>query len=139
MVGPKPRERQAPAPSLVAVAAGYYDTVPMKPETTPVRLGPSEDGTRLVIAWGDGHVSEYSPRYLRLQCRCAGCVDEVSGRPRLDPRRVPADVYPLSIEYVGRYAIHIDWSDGHSTGIYPFELLRRICPCDECDMEQAAS
>lgn len=24
------------------------------------------------------------------------------------------------------------WSDGHSTGIYPFEHLRAVCPCPRC-------
>jgi DUF971 family protein len=111
----------------------------MDPRTTPTDIGPTSDGTRLRIVWADGHVSEYSPRYLRLHCRCASCVDEISGRPRLDPRSVPEDVYPLAIHYVGRYAIRFDWSDGHGTGIYPYELLRKICPCEECDIEEAAS
>ncbi len=111
----------------------------MKPEITPKSIGPNEDASQLRIEWADGHVSDYSPRYLRLQCRCAACVDEMTGRPRLDPRAVPADVYPLNIQYVGRYAIRIDWSDGHTTGIYPYELLRKICPCEDCDIEEAAS
>jgi DUF971 family protein len=56
----------------------------------------------------------------------------MTGRPILDPARVPEDVYPLEIRYVGRYALHFAWSDGHATGIYPFELLRSICPCGAC-------
>jgi DUF971 family protein len=38
----------------------------------------------------------------------------------------------LNIEPIGAYAMKIDWSDGHSTGIYSFDYLRRICPCGEC-------
>ncbi len=38
----------------------------------------------------------------------------------------------LHVEEVGSYAIRIDWSDGHGTGIYSFDHLRRICPCKEC-------
>jgi DUF971 family protein len=38
----------------------------------------------------------------------------------------------LNIEEVGAYAIRIDWSDGHNTGIYSFDHLRSICPCAEC-------
>ena len=78
------------------------------------------------IVWRDGHVSEYLPRMLRLRCRCAGCVDEITGEPLLDADRVPADVIPLAIRHVGRYALAFDWSDGHSTGIYPFEYLRAL-------------
>ena len=102
------------------------------PRTVATRVEPTPDGERLRIVWGDGHVSEYPPRHLRLACRCAGCIEEMTGRPLLDPRTVPEDVYPREIKYVGRYALHFDWSDGHSTGFYPFELLRSVCPCAEC-------
>ena len=37
-----------------------------------------------------------------------------------------------SVEPVGSYAIRIHWNDGHSTGIYSFDHLRKICPCPEC-------
>ena len=45
---------------------------------------------------------------------------------RLDPETVPLDVHPLKIEGVGRYAIQIEWSDGHSWGIYTFPRLREM-------------
>ncbi len=38
----------------------------------------------------------------------------------------------LDVEPVGNYAIRINWSDGHNTGIYSYEHFRRICPCAEC-------
>ena len=38
----------------------------------------------------------------------------------------------LGVEPVGNYAIRINWSDGHKTGIYSYEHFRRICPCEEC-------
>ncbi len=107
------------------------------PRTDPLKIGPSEDGARLVIEWRDGHRSEYLPRWLRLHCPCAGCIEEMTGRPLLNPRAVPPDVYPLDIRYVGRYALTFDWSDGHSTGIYPFELLRSICQCPECIVRES--
>ena len=81
---------------------------------------------RLAITWADGARSEFDVRALRLACGCAQCVDEWSGAERLDPDQVPADVHPLRIEGVGRYALQIDWSDGHSAGIYPFRRLRAI-------------
>lgn len=102
------------------------------PRTDPVRVEPTEDQARLRIVWRDRHVSEYPPRHLRLLCPCAGCVDEGTGRRTLDPVRVPLGVFPLQIRRVGRYALGFEWSDGHDTGIYPFELLRAICPCDAC-------
>ena len=38
----------------------------------------------------------------------------------------------LNVEPMGHYAIRIDWSDGHNTGIYSYDYLRKICPCEEC-------
>jgi len=81
------------------------------------------------IRWQDGHESVYPARELRLQCPCAGCVDEMTGVVRVIQSSVPEDVHPLTITLVGRYAISIDWSDGHRTGIYAFDYLRKRCPC----------
>ena len=93
---------------------------------TPVEIAPDEEGTRLRIRWRDGEASLYEPRALRLACPCAGCVDEMTGRRTLAPSSVPADIHPTAIHYVGRYALQFVWSDGHQTGIYPFEYLRRL-------------
>jgi len=84
------------------------------------------------ILWADGHESVYPARLLRLACRCAACVEEMSGRPLLDPAAVPADVYPVSLQLVGHYALQPVFSDGHATGIYTFEHLRALCPCPQC-------
>jgi DUF971 family protein len=94
--------------------------------TTPAEIGPDEEGTRLKIRWRDGQESLYHPRELRLACPCAGCVDEMTGRRTLRPESVAPDVHPLEIRYVGRYALQFLWSDGHSTGFYPFDYLRRL-------------
>lgn len=98
----------------------------MKPEFTPDDVAPNEDGTHLQIRWQDGEVSVYAPRLLRQRCPCAGCVDEMTGERILVAEMVPEGVYPEAIHYVGRYALRFVWSDGHSTGIYPFEYLRRL-------------
>jgi len=87
------------------------------------------------ILWQDGHESHYPARTLRLSCRCAVCVEEMSGKPLINPGSVPADVIPQSLQLVGSYAIQILWSDGHSTGIYTFDHLRAICPCPVCRTE----
>ena len=68
--------------------------------------------------------NHFDVRDLRLACRCAQCVEEMSGRPLLDPKSVRPDVTPRTITSVGNYAIQVNWSDGHSTGIYSFESLR---------------
>jgi DUF971 family protein len=38
---------------------------------------------------------------------------------------------------VGRYAVAFSWSDGHSTGIYPYGYLLGICECDACAGKRA--
>lgn len=90
----------------------------------------------VTITWTEDHVGLFPARFLRLACPCAECVEEMSGRPLLDPARVPADVVPLRIALVGAYAVRIDWSDGHRTGIYTYEFLREICPCGKCGEER---
>jgi len=84
------------------------------------------------IEWTDGHSSRYDAKYLRINCGCAQCVEEWSNRKLLDPATVPADIHAEDYLMVGRYAVQFLWSDEHFTGIYPFELLRGLCQCDEC-------
>ena len=97
----------------------------------PRAITREDDGVR--IAWEtEGHEALYPARELRLACRCAACVEEMSGRPILDPAAVPPDVRPVSLALVGGYGLRIQWSDGHGTGIYTFEQLRLACPCDDC-------
>ena len=91
----------------------------------------SDDGVIRVV-WGDGHRSEYDPKYLRVSCACAECIEEWSRRQLLDPVTVPADIRAEDYLMVGRYAVQFLWSDGHYTGIYPFKMLRALCRCDEC-------
>ena len=86
----------------------------------------------IVVTWDANHGASYPARDLRLACPCAQCVEEMTGRPLLDPHSVPDDVRALAIGLVGSYAIRIDWSDGHGTGIYTYELLAALCPCDMC-------
>jgi DUF971 family protein len=95
-----------------------------KEATTPVEIDRSAM-TEIRIRWADGHESVYAARRLRQMCPCAECVDEVSGVRILDPDSVPEDIQALAARLVGRYAVEFDWSDGHLTGIYTFETLRR--------------
>lgn len=95
-------------------------------QITPVGMKQAGQINGIVIQWQDGEDLEYDFRGLRLACACAACIDENTGEKLLVPSMVPVDVKALTIESVGTYAIRIIWSDGHSTGIYPFELLRHI-------------
>ncbi len=91
---------------------------------TPVGFRAGE--RTLEVLWEDGQAYAYDVRDLRLACPCALCVEEMSGRPLLDPTRVRRDVAPRTITSVGTYAVIIHWSDGHSTGIYSYRHLRKL-------------
>lgn len=82
------------------------------------------------ITWSDGHASLFANRYLRDNCPCAFCRET---RPRYSPPVRDAEaVHPVTISPVGLYAINVVWSDGHDSGIYSYQTLRALCPCDEC-------
>ena len=87
----------------------------------------------IVVNWADGHRSPYPYRYLRLRCPCASCVDEMTGRPTLDPDSVPQDVRAVDQLPVGNYGVQLLWSDAHYTGIYTYKALRSACTCIVCN------
>ena len=82
------------------------------------------DPRTLSVLWEDGHRDDFDVRDLRLACRCALCVEEMSGRKLLDPKTVRPDVSPRLIMSIGNYAIGLDWNDGHNSGIHSFNELR---------------
>lgn len=88
----------------------------------------------IIIEWVDGHRSVYPVGSLRWACPCAECMGEW-GRPgRLSAlQTLPVDETELvDVLPVGHYAITPVWASGHQTGIYSWEYLRSICPCQEC-------
>jgi DUF971 family protein len=98
-------------------------------------------GAGVDITWADGHQSHYDFAYLREECPCATCNDE-RGKKQAFAAAAPAPsaVLPMfkpkprakSAAVMGNYAVQINFSDGHSTGIYSYDHLRSICPCTEC-------
>jgi DUF971 family protein len=106
---------------------GLLDRISFKPTTTapPESVELGEKG-ELVILWSGGPRVAIPAVQLRDQCPCASCIEEGTGRKILDPSKIPADIRPLQVTGVGHYALKIQWSDGHDTGIYTWETLRRI-------------
>jgi DUF971 family protein len=116
-----------------------------KPMDVKVRVSTGEG---VEITWSDGHVSRYPFSYLRDLCPCALCNDEREKNARMKTAGgTPAAVLPMfkprvtakGANAVGNYALQIQFSDGHTTGIYSYEHLREICPCEECGREFRAT
>lgn len=92
-------------------------------------------GEELAVKWDDGSESFVSFEKLRRYCPCAGCKGEVDimGNLYKGPDK-PLDArafHLLRIANVGSYAIQPVWADGHATGIYSFDYLRRVADAKE--------
>src|ERR1700709_1929299 len=100
------------------------------------------EGTGIEIDWHDGHHSAWNFAWLRNACPCATCHEERehSGRPvgvaKPQPQTLlplyEAPARPLEVTPVGKYALRFKSSDGHESGIYSWDYLRRVCQCAQC-------
>ncbi len=89
------------------------------------------------ITWDDAHVSIYDFTYLRRACPCAECQPWKEGRGT--PVEMPATVRNAvgelkavsDVQAIGGYAIQFLWASGHLYGIYTWDYLLAICPCEE--------
>lgn len=87
-------------------------------------------GDELAIKWDDNHETFLQFQALRRLCPCAGCKGEtdIMGNTYKDPKRIltPSAFQLVSFAFVGNYALNLTWADGHNSGIYTFEYLRKI-------------
>jgi DUF971 family protein len=105
-------------------------------------------GTGMDIEWADGHQSHYNFQWLRDACPCATCTEERNNQNRKpgEPEKKPATMLPMykdpirpkEVTPVGRYAMNFSWNDGHASGIYSWDYLREVCPCQVCAAERSA-
>ncbi len=95
------------------------------PGVRPASITPFPNG-EIGIVWEDGLEAFRTAHQVRCACACAHCVDELSGRKMLQDSSVPETIQATEIHPVGNYGVGIRWSDGHDTGIYTLEVLRRI-------------
>jgi DUF971 family protein len=109
-------------------------TIPTSEQKRPVDVGVYSRQQTVEIAWSDGHRSTYGFEYLRWLCPCAVCRGEAGSRGILDftTELTPEQIRMTDLRQVGNYAISPAWADGHDSGIYSWDYLRRACPCDEC-------
>ncbi len=87
-------------------------------------------GNELAIKWDNGNESFILLERLRRCCPCAGCQGEVDilGQLHKGPDKpLPSSAFELSRwAVVGSYAIQPVWADGHSSGLYSFDYLKKV-------------
>ncbi|MFM8413997.1 MAG: DUF971 domain-containing protein [Planctomycetota bacterium] len=104
-----------------------------QPVPTSIARRETEPGRppAIEIAWSDGLTARYTPRLLRDACPCATCREQraaPAAKPLL-PVLAPQETVPLAVtgmKPVGQYAYSIEFSDGHSSGIYTLDYLREL-------------
>lgn len=105
---------------------------PEQPDYLPVMrpIDLQQIGNELAIKWDDGSESFVTLETLRRHCPCAGCRGEkdIMGNVYKGPERplTPQAFQLVRLAPVGNYAINPVWGDGHNSGIYAFDYLRRI-------------
>lgn len=103
----------------------------------PTNLRAQQSARVLELTWDDGTTARLPYHYLRGECPCASCRDEWTGERTIDAASVPADLTLAGMAGVGNYAVQFAWSDGHSSGIYTWDLLRQLCR--DCPFSSLAS
>ena len=91
------------------------------PEPTTIDVDRSRGVT---LTWPDGATNRFDLEELRLHCPSADCRNRRDLDLPVWP--LPASPRPLAIvdaELVGAWGITFTWNDGHSTGIFSWELL----------------
>lgn len=108
-------------------------------DSKPKRISVSKSEATLLIEWQDGEQSIYPLAGLRAACPCAQC-DSNMGKPASpDMLEIPllpnASIELKRIEKIGNYALQFVWGDGHSYGIYSWDLLRGLTPKSSMEID----
>jgi DUF971 family protein len=80
----------------------------------------------LELVWDEASMDRLPYHHLRANCPCASCRDEWTGERILDPASIRPDLKLEGMEPVGSYAVRFVWNDGHGSGLYTWETLRRL-------------
>ena len=112
-------------------------------QISPTGITHDRKQRKLSITWSDRHESVYPLDVLREICPCVTCR---GGHEKMGPEHdpdiltlTPSRSYELQdMQLVGNYALQLSWDDGHDSGIYTWQYLRRMCACDACQAERAS-
>lgn len=92
---------------------------------TPTLIEKHDERT-LHIEWSDGINTDFNVVELRRACQCAHCVDEMTRAQLLKPEDVSESVRPIKVKSLGRYALTMNWTDGHNSSIFSWQKLREL-------------
>jgi DUF971 family protein len=80
------------------------------------------------VTFEDGKLCRFGLQELRMACPCAACRNaRDNGKVVWPPPGAQPELAVADAQLVGAYGLGVQWTDGHSTGIYPFTALRRWC------------
>lgn len=102
-----------------------------KYSTDPIKVQILNENT-IQITWKDSHESTYDTFRLRVVCPCAECRGGHKGKIGDNTKHIQPPITVRDYKKIGRYALAFDFNDLHIGGIYPFDYLREICPCEVC-------
>jgi DUF971 family protein len=92
-------------------------------------LNVQQIGRELAVQWNDQTESYFELERLRRACPCAACGGEpdVLGnivRPNVSYTSQSFELTGFGV--VGGYALQPRWADGHDSGLYSFQYLKRL-------------
>ncbi|MFN4150242.1 MAG: DUF971 domain-containing protein [Candidatus Sericytochromatia bacterium] len=90
------------------------------------------DESIIKVTWKDDHESDFDSFKLRVLCPCAECRGGHGGKVGDNTKHLQPPITAKDYARVGRYALAFHFSDLHRAGIYSFDYLRDICPCEKC-------
>lgn len=91
----------------------------------PTELKFSKSGKALTVTFDDGETFVLPYKMLRLESPSAEVQGHGSG-PKPPPPVISDDLTVEKADPVGRYAVRIFFSDGHSSGLFTWAYLREL-------------
>lgn len=104
----------------------FIDSLKTAKTETKSRPEVSFNEHSISLQWPDGENITISNKELRQSCECAMCIDEMSGQKLLKSSDIKDDIAAKEVFPLGNYALSITWNDGHSSGIYPYDHIRKL-------------
>jgi ATP-binding protein involved in chromosome partitioning len=91
----------------------------------PAKIDVDRDQS-VTLTWNDGKAVTFDLVELRTNCPCAECRERRKAHRAVWPQAgSPQPLRIVDAHLVGAFGIGFDWNDGHGTGIYTWDAMRR--------------